>query len=226
MRNKKSKADQTLKNICVDRKRIYDQQEISKFFNNYFIKVGHSLTSKISSTINCFFTDTSLIVNNNSNSFLLRPISVHEIRKHIIGMKSYKSTGKFGIPVKYIKIAVDVISPILTKIYNQRIITGSFPDVLKVAEVIPILKAGPKVICSNYRPISLLSSFAKIFEKCLHFQLYNYFTRNNLLNKNQHGFVKKSSTSDAVLDIYNQILQNLNEKKNNWFYFLRSGKSI
>ena len=69
LRNKKSKANQTLKNICVDGKRIYDQQEISNSFNNYFINVGHSLTSKISSAINCSFTDTSLIVNNNSNSF-------------------------------------------------------------------------------------------------------------------------------------------------------------
>ena len=119
-----------------------------------------------------------------------------------------------------------MISPILTKIYNQCIITGSFPDVLKVAEVIPIRKAGPKVICSNYRPISLLSPFAKIFEKCLHFQLCNYFTRNNLLNKNQHGFVKKSSTSDAVLDIYNQILQNLNEKKITCSIFLDLAKAF
>ena len=138
-------------------------------FNNYFINVGHSLTSKISSTMNCSFTDTSLIVNNNSNSFFLHPISVDEICKHIIGMKSNKSAGNFGIPIKYIKTAVDVISPILTKIYNQFIITGSFPDLLLVAEVIPLHKAGPKDICSNYRPISPLSPFVKIFEKCLHF---------------------------------------------------------
>ena len=141
-------------------------------------------------------------------------------------MKSNKSTGKFGIPVKYIKTAVDVISPILTKIYNQYIITGSFPDVLKVAEVIPIHQAGPKDICSNYRPSSLLSQFAKIFEKCLHFQLYNYFTRNNLLNKNRYGFVKKFSTSDAVLDIYHQILQNLNEKKITCSIFLDLAKAF
>ena len=99
-------------------------------------------------------------------------------------MKSNKSREIFGIPIKYIKMTVDVILPVLTKIYNQCIITGLFPDVLKVVEVIPIHKAGPKGICSNYRPISLLSPFAKIFEKCLHFQLYNYFTRNNLPNKN------------------------------------------
>ena len=101
------------------------------------------------------------------------------------------------------EVAVDVISPILNKIYNQCIITGLFPDVLKVAEVIAIHKADPKDICSNYRlspvcPISLLSPFAKIFEKCLNFQLYNYFSRNNLLNKNQYGFIKKFYTSDAI----------------------------
>ena len=84
-------------------------------------------------------------------------------------MKSNKSTGNFGIPIKYIKTAVDVISQILTKIYNQFIITGSFPDLLIVAEVIPLHKAGPKNICSNYHPISPLSPFVKIFEKCLHF---------------------------------------------------------
>ena len=86
--NKTSKAiNQTLKNICVDGKRIYDQQEISNSFHNYFINVGHSLTNKISCIINCSFTDTdtSLIVNNNSKSFFLRPISVDEILKHIIG---------------------------------------------------------------------------------------------------------------------------------------------
>ena len=99
-------------------------------------------------------------------------------------MKSSKSVGKSGIPVKYIKLAVDVISPILANIYNCCIATGCFPDILEIAEVIPIYKAGAKNICSNYRPISIISLFSKIFEKCLYIQLYNYFTRNQLLNKN------------------------------------------
>ena len=101
LNNKKSKANQTLKNICVDGKRIDDQQNIINSFNNHFIEVDHSLTSKISSTINCSFTDTSLTVNNNLKK-VLRAIGVNEIRKHIIGMKSNKSKGKFGIPIKYI----------------------------------------------------------------------------------------------------------------------------
>ena len=128
------------------------------------MNVGHSSTSKISSTLNCSFTDTSLIVNHNSNSFFLRPIDEDEIRTHIFGMKSNKKTRKIEIPIKYLKIAVDVISPILSIIYNQCIITGSFPDILKIGEVIPIHKAGPKDICSNYRPISLLSHLQKFLK--------------------------------------------------------------
>jgi len=45
------------------------------------------------------------------------------------------------------------------------------------------------------------------------FALYNYFTQNQFLHKNQYGFVKHSSTSNAVLDIYNEIILHLNEKK-------------
>ena len=65
---------------------------------------------------------------------------------------------------------------ILTKIYNQCVIAGSFSDFQNDAEVILFYKAGSKNICSNYCPISLLSPFAEIFERCLHFQLYNDFT--------------------------------------------------
>jgi len=53
-------------------------------------------------------------------------------------MKSSKSSGKNGIPIKYIKLAAKVISPTLASIYNNCIITGCFPDVLKIAEIIPI----------------------------------------------------------------------------------------
>ena len=89
------------------------------------------------------------------------------------------------------KFSANIISSFLAKVYNECIKTGYFPNNLKMAEVVPLNKAGPKNNCSNYCPISHLSPFAKIFKKCLHFQLYNYFLRYQLLNRNQYGFVKK-----------------------------------
>ena len=101
----------------------------------------------------------------------------------------------------------------MNTLYNSCIADGYFSDIIKIAEVIPLYKTGPKNICTNYCRISILSSFSKIFVKCLHFQLYNYFIKNNLFCKNQYGFKKHVLTNDAVIDIYNKILMNPNEKK-------------
>ena len=84
--------------------------------------------------------------------------------------------------------------------------TGYFPTVLKTAEVVPIFKKGERELCSNYRPISILNPFAKLFEKCLLDQLNKYFVSNNLISPDQYGFKKNCSTNEAVLDIYNKLL--------------------
>jgi len=211
--HKRKKLHQIPQKICINCEIIQNPKAISNAFNDYFVNVENALSNKISAAIDCTFTVTSLIVNIPRRSFFLRPIAELEVLNHINSLKSSKSSGTFGIPIKYIKLCAKVISPpILANIYNSCISTGCFPDILKVAEVVPIYKAGPKDICSNYRPISNLSPFSKIFEKCLHTQLYNYFVQHKILNKNQYGFMKNLSTCDAVLDAYNEILLNLNEK--------------
>ena len=184
-----------------------------------------TLSSKISIVTNCPFTETSLIPNH-SQSFFLHPIGVQEVINHINELNTSKSGGSLGIPIKYIKLSVNVIAPILTNFYNHCITTGCFPDILKIAEVIPLYKSGSKNLCSNYRPISILSPFSKIFEKCLHIQLYNYFIQNNILKKNQYGFIKHSSTNDAVMDAYNEFLLNLNKKQVTCAMFLDLSKAF
>ena len=105
-----------------------------------------------------------------------------------------------------------VIAPVLTNTFNACISTGYFPKVLKTAEVDPIFEKGERELCSNYRPISILNPFAKLFEKCLLNQLNNYFVSNDLISSNQYGFTKNCSTNEAVLDIYNKLLDNMNKK--------------
>ena len=65
-----------------------------------------------------------------------------------------------------------------------------------------------------------------MFEKCLHFQLYNYFYQKNIFCRNQYGFRKNSSTNDAVFDIYNELLLNLNNKKITCSIFLDLAKAF
>ena len=84
--------------------------------------------------------------------------------------------------------------------------TGVFPDKLKVAKVIPLFKKGDPTLLTNYRPISLLLSLSKIFEKVIYQQLYAYFENSNLFFKGQYGFRKGHSTEMASLELVDRIL--------------------
>ena len=188
-------------------------QTISNLFNKYFIEIGVNLASTIETPaiIDGKFNATSLI-QSSCNSFFPEPIVEEEVVNYIRAMNPSKSTGRQGIPAKYIKMSGSVIAPVLTNIFNACISTGYFPKVLKTAEVVPIFKKGERELCSNYRPISILNPFAKLFEKCLLDQLNSYFGSNNLISPNQYGFKKNCSTNEAVLDIYNKLLDNMDKK--------------
>jgi len=81
-----------------------------------------------------------------------------------------------------------------------------FPDRLKFSEVRPLYKTGYKTEFSNYRPISLLTSFSKIIEKIIFKRLYNYLNNNNILVDHQYGFRKKLSTETAIHTLLNNVL--------------------
>ena len=76
----------------------------------------------------------------------------------------------------------------------------------------PIYKKGNKINLTNYRPITLLTSFSKVFEKALFIRLTENFNTNNLLVGNQIGFRKGTATEDAIFKLTNEILKALNNK--------------
>jgi hypothetical protein len=89
--------------------------------------------------------------------------------------------------------------------------TGIFPTQLKYCQIIPIFKKGSKTDISNYRPISLLASFSKVFEKVIYKRLH-YIKGNNILTKEQYGFRKNSSTEIASHNLINNISKAFNNK--------------
>ena len=114
-------------------------------------------------------------------------------------LKISKACGHDKIPPKLLRDSAIVIAPILSHIFNPSINTGIFPKDLKTAVISPLYKSGSKTECSNYRPISILSAVAKIFEKLLSMQLYEYLENNAILSFQQFGFRKKFSTETAML---------------------------
>jgi len=81
-----------------------------------------------------------------------------------------------------------------------------------MAVVKPLYKEGDKFEISNYRPISLLTTFAKIFEKAMYCKLSQYLQTNNILAPEQYTFRKGKSTDDAAFRLTDSVLKSLNQK--------------
>ena len=97
----------------------------------------------------------------------------------------------------------------LVHLFNLSLSQGIFPDQLKIAEVVPILKSGNCRSINNYRPVSGLPLFSKVLEKIVYSRLLNYITANNILYRNQFGFRKSHSTNIALLVLVDKIIYSL-----------------
>ena len=82
---------------------------------------------------------------------------------------------------------------------------GQYPTKLKHAKVIPVYKCDDETDPGNYRPISLLSNFNRIFEKLMFKRLKAFFDKHDVIFKAQYSFRDKRSTQHAILDIVNTI---------------------
>ena len=137
-----------------------------------------------------------------------------------------KSVGLDNIPNKLLKIAADVVGPLLTVIFTQSINTGVFPSDWKEARVSPLHKNGVKNYPSNYRPISVIPAVSKNFEKIIFDQLYAYLNDNNLLSQCQSGFRSLHSTLMALLEATNDWCVNVDNEMLNGVVFVDLKKAF
>ena len=114
----------------------------------------------------------------------------------------------------------------MSKFIHACISTGTYPSSLKLGKIIPIHKKGPKNEVSNYRPVSALPIFGKIFEKIIHSRLYSFLTDHNVFSNTQFGFRKYHSTSYAVNYSVNLIKQFQCEGKNTVGVFIDLSKAF
>jgi len=124
----------------------------------------------------------------------LKGVSSKEIEDITKSLKIKNSHGYDGITTKILKLNMHYISSPLTYICNRILSSGISPTRLKFAEVKPIFKKGNKNDTSNYRPVSLLTSFSKIFESVIYNRLYHHINTNHILVNEQFGFRHASST--------------------------------
>ena len=121
-------------------------------------------------------------------------------------LKASKSFGPDKVPARLLKDSWYSIAPFLTKIFNASLTSSVFPQEWKIARVSPIYKAGDKRERGNYRPISVLSVVAGLFEKIIYLQLNQYLVENNILSVHQSGFRKGQSKATPLLSTTNSWL--------------------
>ena len=101
----------------------------------------------------------------------------------------------------------------LSKLFNLSISNGIYPDILKLAVVTPVFKSGNSNDLNNYRPISSLSQFNKIFEKLLLDRFVKFVNSHSIISQNQFGFQKCKSTEDAISFFLDDVSESFSQKK-------------
>ena len=184
------------------------KSRISNIMNEHFTGIGPTLANNLPTSKKLF---TEFLDKNKSpaTSFFFCPISPNEVKLEILSMSNNKSYGFYSCPVSILKLASDILSDVLTKILNKSIDLGTFPSKLKMAKVLPIFKSDDNTDPNNYRPISLLSCFNRIFEKLVYKRMKSFIEEKNILCTSQYGFRQGHSTEHAILDIVSRIQSNM-----------------
>ena len=105
------------------------------------------------------------------------------------------------------------LSPILSRIYQFSLDTGSVPSDWREALIVPLFKKGLKHMASNYRPVSLTSVACKVLEHIVHSNIMQYLDQNSILTVKQHGFRKKQSTVTQLVATIQGIASSLHSGK-------------
>ena len=131
--------------------------------------------------------------------------NVNDIKKIICKLNPNKAHGHDGISIRMIQISSDSIAKPLCLLFKNCFEASTFPDEWKKGNVIPVYKKGDKQTVTNYRPISLLPIFSKIFERIIFNSIFNFMDQNGFFNPNQSGFRPGDSCIHQLISITHDI---------------------
>ena len=190
--------------LFVDNKFITDCKEKAAIFNTFFSSQCTPIEN------NSKLPELSFHTNSRLSTFVINPVEINDI---IFGLNTKKAQGPDLVSAHMVKHCGKSLCIPLKIIFDNILETGIFPDQWKEANVTPVHKKNDKQIISNYRPISLLPILAKVFERIIFKNLYNYLIFNNLITKNQSGFRPGDSCSNQLLSLVHDIHKAFNDKK-------------
>ena len=201
--NKNKIKHKRINSLLINDKKITNPQAISNIFNDFFSEIGERLANNFSNIENSEYRKS--LGKKVSHSIVLYPITEIEVKDTIRNLKNTNSAGYDELTTKFIKVSAPLLIPALTKIFNLSITAGVYPNSLKTAKITPVFKKGDPSSVNNYRPISVLSSINKIYEKILYSRLINFIEKFNIFYEYQYGFRKNHSTEHALIEMVDNI---------------------
>jgi len=214
----------------IDGNLVKDKRTISNGFNMFFSSIAKKLNAKLNSSKPVGGNDHAsqqefrkFFNKKVSSSIFMTPCDYEEVEKII---KSFQNDKASDISVSILKKCAPLLSWHLSNFINAFMESGTFPKILKIAKITPIFKKGDPQMFDNYRPISLLPIFSKIYEKIIYNRLYDFLISQNVIYDKQFGFRRNHSTAHAVNYSINNIVKNLEAKNHVIGIFLDLSKAF
>ena len=180
--------------------------DTSEYINEFFINIGPNLANKINDSWEYYDNDE---INSIENFKIDRGL----VHLYVTEIDTTKSSGIDYISSRCLKEALIALNTQISYLFDISVKSGIFPDLWKIATVVPLFKGGQKEDVSNYRPVSLLPVPGKILEKLIHTQVMSFFNENNCLCEHQSGFRPNHSTLNSIVDLTNDIFESINTNK-------------
>ena len=175
--------------LTINNETVNDSRTNANAFNNLFVSIGPALADTIKCSV-----DPMSYVDNIMNSMVISYVFYMDTKNTILSLKN-SSPGYDELPAYIAKQCINNYVMPLTYIINMSLMEGIFPSELKLV--------------TNYRPISVLSFFSKIFEKIMYNYVINFMDKNNTTYKYQFGFRKNHSTQHAIITLGDKITSSL-----------------
>ena len=215
---KGNEIEETIPAIENDDEIITTDKEKADIFNNFFCSITRLDTSNASLPDSNRLSDFGNL--NEIN------ITQADVRDQIMILDLNKSYGPDKISPKFLKEGINQLTPVLTHIFNLSLKTSTFPAIWKQANVVPLFKKGIKSDVNNYRPVSLLSIVARVFERIMFKYLYNHLKENFVISSNQSGFLPGKSTVTQLVEVYYHLCNAIENHKEVCVVFLDIAKAF
>ena len=209
--------------LKVNSLQVTDKKEIANEFNKYFTSVGPTFANAIPITNKTYQFYLNKVI---TSTFSFSLTDSETVSKIIDEFAPKTSTGIDGLSMKLLKQIKPHICDSIKLVINQSLTTGIFPDIFKIAKVLPLFKKEDPLLTENYRPISLLPCISKVFEKVVFKQVYTYFDNKKLLYISQYGFRKYHSTDHACLEFLDKVMSDLDKGETPFSVFIDLSKAF